>query len=560
MSAHVRPELARPAPYRWQEGIPDGPVSRFDMNTLPASPGWWPELAARAAALPSCSYPDATYRSLRLAIARFAGAAPEQVVPGAGADEILQLAALLALGRGDTAVLARPTYQLYAVATRTAGARVEALAPLPDLRLDLDGLLAAAPAARVVWLCSPNNPTGEEVAADAVAELCRRCPGLVVVDQAYLELGGEDLSPLLDAHENLLIARTFSKGWGLAALRVGYALAATELAGALDALRPPGSVSAFSATVAELACDRADAMRADCDAYRAERGRMAAALAELGLTVVGEAGSFVTVRTPWPSPEIFGELAGRRLVVRTFAHEPLLDGVLRVSVATPEEDDALLAALAELLGRAAPAPARRGPPPPVYARRGTVTRRTRETTIDVELSVDGSGRTDIATGVGFLDHMLHALAFHGLLDLRLRCDGDLDVDEHHTVEDCGLALGQALDRALGDRSGIRRFADAAAPLDEALARCTLDLGGRGVSRLDLALSGQPVGGIAASLFPHLLDSFARSGRLNLHLEAAGEDDHHVVEAAFKALARALRVACEADPRRRGGLPSTKGAL
>jgi imidazoleglycerol-phosphate dehydratase len=146
------------------------------------------------------------------------------------------------------------------------------------------------------------------------------------------------------------------------------------------------------------------------------------------------------------------------------------------------------------------------------------------------------------------------------MDLDLRVDGDLQVDEHHTTEDVGIALGQALDRALGTRNGIARFADASAPLDEALATCVVDLGGRGVSRIDLALSGQPVGGIAASLWPHMLDSFARAGRVNLHLTSAGEDDHHVVEAAFKALARALRIACTPDARRAGAAPSTKGVL
>ena len=138
-----------------------------------------------------------------------------------------------------------------------------------------------------------------------------------------------------------------------------------------------------------------------------------------------------------------------------------------------------------LLGRPAPAPGAAGARPRVWGRRGTASRRTRETTIDVAVDLDGSGRSRIATGVGFLDHMLTALATHGLLDLELSCSGDLHVDEHHTVEDCGIALGQALDRALGDRTGIHRFGDARAPLDEALARCTVDLGGRGVVALDL---------------------------------------------------------------------------
>jgi histidinol-phosphate aminotransferase len=556
----VRPEMARPAPYRWQDNVPAGPVSRFDMNTLPLSPAAWPEIAARVARLESCSYPEATYWPLREAIGRYTGFEAAQIVPGAGCDEVLLMSAALAMGRGDTAIVCKPTYQMYAVATGTAGAVLDPLAPLPGLRLDLEGLMERAPGARLVWLCSPNNPTGEEVPADVVRELCSSCPGLVVVDQAYVEFGGEDLAPLIADHPNLIVARTLSKGWALASLRVGYALASPAIAGALDALRPPGSLSLQSAVAAELALDHVDGMRADVAAYVAERGRMRRGIAAAGGEVLAEAGPFVTFRTPLSSDEAWDRLAADGLVVRTFGHEPLLAGVIRATVQTPPETDRLVSAVAELCGREPldpePVPAEHDY---LWGRRGTVGRRTRETAIEARLVIDGSGRTRIRTGIAFLDHMLHALAFHACMDLDLDCAGDLEVDEHHTVEDCGIALGQALDRALGDRAGIRRFGDAAAPLDEALARCTVDLGGRGVSAIDLALTGAPVGGVAASLWPHMLDSFARAGRLNLHLESRGSDDHHVVEAAFKALARALREACERDPRRQA-VPSTKGAL
>ncbi len=556
----VRPELARPAPYRWQDNVPPGPVSRFDMNTLPLSPACWPEVAARVARLESCSYPEAMYRPLREAIGRYAGFDWAQVVPGAGCDEVLLMSGALAIGRGDHALVCKPTYQMYAVSTATAGAALQALPPLPGLRLDLDALVERAPGARLVWLCSPNNPTGEEVPRAIVAELCTACPGLVVVDQAYLEFGGDDLSDLIATHPNLVVCRTLSKGWALASLRVGYALAAPEIAGALDALRPPGSISLQSALAAELTLAHADEMRADVAGYVAERGRLRRALEATGTEVLAEAGPFVTFRLDLDSDAAFDALAAHGCVTRTFGHEPLLAGVIRVTVQTPPESDRLVAAVCAVTGATPPA----AEPVPaghdrLWGRRSTVSRATRETQIDARLVIDGSGRTAVRTGVGFLDHMLHALAFHGCLDLDLEIAGDLDVDEHHTVEDAGIALGHALDRALGDRAGIRRFADASAPLDEAVATCVLDLGGRGVSVIDLALSGAPVGGVAASLWPHLLDSFARAGRFNLHLTARGADDHHVVEAAFKALARALRSACEKDPRR-AGTPSTKGVL
>ena len=464
------------------------------------------------------------------------------------------------MGRGDHAIVCKPTYQMYAVSSATAGARLEALPPREGLELDYQGLLERAPGARLVWLCSPNNPTGEEVSREVLHELCGSCRGLVVVDQAYLEFGGDDLSDLIAEHENLVVCRTLSKGWALASLRVGYALAAPAIAGALDALRPPGSISLQSAAAAELALAHADDMRADAAAYVAERGRLRRALDALDIEVVAEAGPFVTFRLGIDSDEAFHRLGEQGCVTRTFGHEPLLQGVIRTTVQTPPESDRLVEALAGLLGREVP----QTEPVPVehdrlWGRRSTVARTTRETAIDARLVVDGTSRTDISTGVGFLDHMLHALAFHACMDLDLHIDGDLEVDRHHTVEDAGIALGQALDRALGDRAGIRRFGNAAAPLDEALAVCVVDLGGRGVSAIDLELSGQPVGGVPASLWPHLLDSFARAGRVNLHLTADGDDDHHVVEAAFKALALALRAACAPDPRR-GGLPSTKGAI
>jgi imidazoleglycerol-phosphate dehydratase len=192
-------------------------------------------------------------------------------------------------------------------------------------------------------------------------------------------------------------------------------------------------------------------------------------------------------------------------------------------------------------------------------RQARVERGTAETHVVVRLDLDGSGAANIRTGVGFFDHLLTSLAHHALIDLDVEAEGDLEVDEHHTVEDVGLAVGQALAEALGDRSGIRRFGDAAVPMDEALARCALDLSGRPYTVLDLAFVGERIGTLSTQLVPHALEAFARTAGLTLHLEASGRVDHHVAEAAFKALARALREAVERDPRR-PGVPSTKGSL
>ena len=192
---------------------------------------------------------------------------------------------------------------------------------------------------------------------------------------------------------------------------------------------------------------------------------------------------------------------------------------------------------------------------------GEITRETSETRTEVRWDLDGRGDYDVATEIGFLDHMLAALARHGRFDLRVRAKGDLHIDEHHTVEDVGITLGQALNQALGDRKGLRRFGDARVPMDDALAEVAIDLSGRGLGVLDLPLLGQAVGGIQGQMVPHFFRSLASEARMTLHATIIrGENDHHRVEAVFKALARALDDATRIDERIAGELPTTKGAL
>jgi imidazoleglycerol-phosphate dehydratase len=188
-----------------------------------------------------------------------------------------------------------------------------------------------------------------------------------------------------------------------------------------------------------------------------------------------------------------------------------------------------------------------------------VTRKTRETDVDIRLSLDGQGTTAIATGVGFFDHLLGSLAHHGLFDLDVTASGDLDVDEHHTVEDVTLVLGSAFALALGDRARIRRFGDSQVPMDESLASAVVDVGGRPYAIIDLPFRGERVGELPLQLVEHGVEAFARTAGATIHLRGTGRNDHHLAEAAFKALGRALRVACELDPRR-DGVASTKGQL
>jgi imidazoleglycerol-phosphate dehydratase len=195
----------------------------------------------------------------------------------------------------------------------------------------------------------------------------------------------------------------------------------------------------------------------------------------------------------------------------------------------------------------------------VTIRIADIARRTRETDITLRLVLDGHGETSIATGIGFLDHLLTALAFHARFDLSLACTGDLQVDDHHTVEDCGLAFGAALREALGDRTGTTRFGSAYAPLDEALARAVVDLSGRPFARTTLGLRRERLGALSCENIPHLLHSFATAAAITLHVDVLeGTNDHHRAEAAFKATALALRQAVTRNGHTR--VPSTKGSL
>jgi imidazoleglycerol-phosphate dehydratase len=191
-------------------------------------------------------------------------------------------------------------------------------------------------------------------------------------------------------------------------------------------------------------------------------------------------------------------------------------------------------------------------------RTAAVTRATAETDVEVTLDLDGDGESTVDTGIGFFDHMLASFAKHGLFDLTVRADGDLDVDDHHTVEDVGIVLGEALDEALGERRGVERFADRRVPLDEAVAGVVVDLSGRPLFAFEGTFSQATVGGLTSDMARHFFRSLATTADLTFHAEIEGENAHHEIEALFKATARALDDATRVDERR--GVPSTKGEL
>jgi imidazoleglycerol-phosphate dehydratase len=485
-------------------GIDPIEVVRYDANVAAAPlPSSRPGAIAGALARIN-TYAHGGYPELTDAIARYAGVGPENVVLGAGADDLILLCARAFAGPGDSVAIAdEPTYPLFRIGAWLAGAEVG----------DDDPALT--------FCCRPNNPTG------ALDPLPEARP--LAVDEAYYEYCDETAVGLIE--DGVIVIRTFSKAFALAGARVGYALAAANTARELNARQAPCPVSSLSAALALGAIDSPP----DVAPVVEERERLARALRAIGLEPFPSRANFVFV--PVQKPRVLGDTLLREgLAVRVFP-----DG-LRISILDREDDDLLVEALARALDKPSPVAAAGG-------RRVRRLRATAETRFATRLALHGASRVRVATGAGLYDHFLEQLAFHAGFDLILEGSGDLETGDHHTAEDAALALGEALNAALGDRRGIARYGDAVVPMDDALARAAVDLGGRGAAELQL----EPDPGLAA----HVLGSLAQAARIAIHVEATGRDEHHVAEAAFKAVGRALRVAVRLESE---SIPSTKGVL
>jgi imidazoleglycerol-phosphate dehydratase/histidinol-phosphatase len=495
-------------PYQWapsteelarRAGLDPVEIVRFDGNTpplpLPSSrPG-----AVAAALAEINTYPHGGYPFIHEAIAEYAGVEPENVVLGAGADDLIMLVARSYAGAGDTVSIPQsPTYPVYGVATQIAGAAVGDGSPV------------------LTFLCRPGNPFGDLPEIPATRPLA--------VDEAYFEYsGGETAAGLIE--DGVIVIRTFSKAFALAGARIGYLLADTDTARELYDRQAPAQVSTLSVALA-LAGLRTPP---DVGTVIEERERLTQELQALGYAPLPSRANFVYV----PTDDVDGtyeRLLAHGCVVRRQPRG------IRISVRDRDDDDFLLRAL--------------GGDEPRPARSVRSVRATAETTIRIRLGLDGAGRVHVGTGAGLYDHLLEQLAFHGGFDLVVEGVGDRETGDHHTAEDTAIAFGEAIDHALGDRRGIARYGSAVVPMDDALARAAVDLGGRRGAEITLAED--------PGLARHVLESLANAARLTLHVSAEGRDPHHVAEAAFKAVGRALR-----DATRVGEtveLPSTKGVL
>lgn len=496
-------------------------------------------------------YPDPHQRQLKEQIAMLKGVDPDMIfIGGAGSDEAIDLTYRIFCEPGrDNAVAISPSYGVYEVAARINDVEYRQVALAADYQLDIEALLAATDAnTRLIWICSPNNPTGNAFDVAQILELAERFDGIVAVDEAYVDFSekGSMLAEIAD-HSNVVVLQTFSKAWGMASLRAGMAFATPAIARLYGMVKYPYNMN--GPTQQRLCREIQRDIAPQVEQIKQERRWLESELRKRPevIRIHPSDANFLLVEVTDPDA-IYSRLIDQGIIVRNRTRVAGCEGTLRITVGTPDENRRLAAAL--------------GCPTDDSVdtdhRKALITRTTSETDITVYVDLDQSGISTISTGLHFFDHMLNQLPHHGGFTLNLSCHGDLEVDEHHTIEDVALALGAALDKALGNKRGIERYGFAL-PMDESHATVLLDLGGRPDLQWDVTFTREYVGDTPTEMLRHFFQSLAVALRANIRVEASGDNNHHLAEAIFKGLARALRAAIHRN-RMSDDLPSSKGVL
>ena len=546
----ARPEILALAPFdiAAQANEAFGPDAiKLDANENP-----YPPLSEGALAAGLNRYPEPQPPRLKRAMAALYGAAPEELAVTRGADDAIDILVRAFCRAGEDAVsICTPTFSAYAHFAKLQGARVIEAKLDPEFDFDPDAFLAAVagePSLKLAFICSPNNPTGNPVDPADVLRIADALPEtIVVLDEAYLEFSD---TPSLAAEAvrrpNMVVLKTLSKAYGIAGARVGALIGNAELVAVAARALPPYPLPSLSieAALAALAPSRRPVHEERIARIKADRERLAPlfACSPIVKKVRSGGGNFLFLEVEDP------EGLAKRLNavgIRARFRPNAAPGGVRLTIGTDAENEAALAAFGVTQGQAP-------------ARRAEVVRDTKETQIAVAVDLDRPGPRRIGTGIPFYDHMLDQVAAHGGFSLVLSCEGDLDIDAHHSLEDCAIAFGSALSRALGDRSGIGRFGFSL-PMDESEAHVLIDLSGRPYSLFEGSFEASHIGAYPTEMTRHIFRSFADSLGAAIHVRVTGENDHHKTEACFKAFGRALRQAVARESRG-DAMPSTKGVL
>lgn len=535
--ALARPNIRNLAPYSTARDECQVKIGAFlDANENPFTNGY-------------NRYPDPRQAELKSLISRIKGIPVKNMFIGNGSDEAIDLCFRVFCEPGvDNAVSIAPTYGMYKVAADINNVQMRQVPLGEGFSLPVDALLEACDAnTKLMFVCSPNNPTGNAFPVDQILKLAEAFDGMLVVDEAYIDFSSQpSLTGYLAEIPNLIVLQTLSKAYGMAALRLGLAFADQRTMAMFANVKYPYNVSLASMEKA-MSLLRRDVSQ-EVALLNSERVRLAEALADLP-----------RVRKVWPSDAnfllvevddargLYDELLDAQVIVRDRSKVLGCAGCLRISVGTPQENDKVIAVIGGLK-----------PENVVERRAAKVVRKTRETEIEVCVDLDGAGTEGISTGLSFLDHMLDQIVHHAGIGLTVKAKGDLHVDEHHTMEDVAIVLGEALSKALGDKRGIERYGFVL-PMDESKAMVLMDLGGRIEFVWDVEFKRERVGDVPTEMFWHFFRSLGAAMNCNLHISAKGENDHHVAEGIFKAFARALKMAVRKE-QFSYSLPSSKGVL
>jgi len=495
-------------------------------------------------------YPAQQPEALRTRLAGLYGTSPERIMIGRGADEAIDiLLRSFCEANEDKIIICSPTFGYFKTAAEVQGAGIIDVPLNNAFEWDVDGIDNAikSGAPKIIFLCSPNNPTGNSLAAEAVETLCKNNPKtLIVVDEAYIEFSPlPSLLPLQNQYRNLVITRTLSKVYGLAGVRMGACIADPEIINLMLKVLPPYPIPRPVEKAVNLALAPAAMAvhKTRLALWKSERDRVYSALKASPYieTLYPSDANYILFKAR-DEVGLLAALYQSHVKIRDFRSK--IKGHFRLSIGSPEENDIALTALGAKANIDS------------HDRIGEEFRKTNETDIAVRVNLDNPREVSIETGNGFFDHMLEQIAKHGGMGLTLTCRGDLEIDAHHTIEDTALAFGSALKKALGNKAGIGRYGFVM-PMDETQARVAIDLSGRPAAVFNGEFPTDHVGEFPVEMCPHFFESLAQTLSAAIHIDVEGENSHHIIEACFKGVGRALR---PAFARAGTDIPSTKGVL
>ena len=517
-------------------------------------------------------YPDPHQKALKAKIAETKGIDTERLFLGNGSDEAIDLVYRVFCVPGESnAVSIAPSYGMYEVAAAMNDVEFRKVQLKSDFSMDTDAMFSASDSkTRLMFICSPNNPTGNSFPVEQIEDILERFGGMVVLDEAYIDFSVRpSLVSLIDRYPNLIVLQTLSKAWGMAGLRIGLAIADPEVISLMSKVKYPYNINVVAQKMALTKLDAGAKDKAVAEIV-GQRFRLEKELVKCPEVkgIYSSDANFLLVRFDAPD-EVYERLLGGGVIVRNRSKVPGCEGCLRITVGAPAENDRLLRLLGtsghfdRLSDRrgsvAEPVEVHRTGMEILGERHVRITRCTKETRITLELDLDSMDKKgNISTGLPFFDHMLEQIPNHGGVSLSINAQGDLQVDEHHTIEDVGIVLGEAIHAALGQKLGIARYGFVL-PMDDCDAAVLMDFGGRIDFKWNVEFRREKVGDVPTEMFSHFFQSVCCGAKCNLHIWAEGENEHHKAEAIFKAFARALRMAVARTPFPYE-LPSSKGVL